>query len=243
MSDQITITIDGQTVTTEPGATILAVARAAGTAGDIPLVCYSDHTTPNGLCRLCVVEVEESGRLLAACVAPVADGMAVRTRTPAVDQARRTILEMLAASVDLSEAPSLQILLDEYQARPERFPHAVRRTPPLFDDNPLYVRDYAQCILCWRCVQVCAEDAQYTFALNFDGRGFHTLIGTFYDHPMPDTTCVFCGQCVGTCPTGALKSKREHLLEEGVSPADIFDLTRIQARRQREQRVVGGEQG
>jgi len=72
----------------------------------------------------------------------------------------------------------------------------------------MYIRDYAKCILCWRCVQVCAEDAQYTFAINFEGRGFETRIGTFFDKPMPETTCVFCGQCVGVCPTGALKPKR-----------------------------------
>jgi len=238
MSKQVSVTIDGQTVTATAGTTILEVARATGAAGDIPLVCYSDHTTAKGLCRLCVVEAEGNGRLLAACVTPVWDGLAVQTRSPAVDQARRTILEMLDVSVDLSEAPGLQEMLDEYQARPGRFAHAVHRRPPLIDDNPLYVRDYAQCILCWRCVQVCAEDAQYTFALSFDGRGFHTQIGTFYHHPMPDTTCVFCGQCVGTCPTGALKSKREHLLEEGVTPEEVFDLTRMQARRQKEQREV-----
>ncbi len=69
----------------------------------------------------------------------------------------------------------------------------------------MYVRDYAKCVLCWRCVQVCAEDAQYTYAINFTGRGYETQIGTFFDRPMPETTCVFCGQCVGVCPTGALK--------------------------------------
>lgn len=238
MSKQVTVTIDGQTVTAEAGATILEVARAAGLAGDIPLVCYSDYTTANGLCRMCVVEAEGNQRLLAACVEPVRDGLKVHTRTPSVEKARRTILEMLEASVNLAEAPGLQALLAAYQSQPERFTHAALRQPPVIDDNPLYVRDYAQCILCWRCVQVCAEDAQYTFALNFEGRGFHTQIGTFYDHPMPDTTCVFCGQCVGACPTGALKSKREFLLEEGVAPKDVFELTRVQGRKQKEQRVV-----
>jgi predicted molibdopterin-dependent oxidoreductase YjgC len=75
-------------------------------------------------------------------------------------------------------------------------------------------------------VQVCAEDAQYTFALSFDGRGFHTHIGTFMGHGMTDTTCVFCGQCVGVCPTGALKPKRQALLEQGWDPDSIFEATR-----------------
>ena len=78
----------------------------------------------------------------------------------------------------------------------------------------------------WKVRQVCAEDAQYTYALNFTGRGFHTSIGTFFDKAMPQTTCVFCGQCVGVCPTGALKGKREYLLEQGVAPEAIFQQTR-----------------
>ena len=109
----------------------------------------------------------------------------------------------------------------------------IRRERPVIDDNPMYVRDYANCILCWRCVQVCAEDAQYTFALSFDGRGFETQIGTFFDRAMPETTCVFCGQCVGVCPTNALKPRREFLLEEGKTPDEIMELSRSERRRRR----------
>ena len=89
----------------------------------------------------------------------------------------------------------------------------------------MYIRDYSKCLLCWRCVQVCADDAQYTFAINFNGRGFETEIGTFFDKPIPETTCVLCGQCVGVCPTGALKAKREYLLEQGMSPQEITVLS------------------
>ena len=77
------------------------------------------------------------------------------------------------------------------------------------DDNPFYVRDYSQCVMCWRCIQVCAEDVQYTFALTWGGRGLGSHVATFFDEAMPDTTCVFCGNCVGVCPTGALKGKVE----------------------------------
>jgi len=159
--------------------------------------------------------------------------MVVHTDSERVRLSRRTILEMLVSSVDLSEAPEIQTMMAEYQADPQRFPDAERREPPVLDDNPMYIRDYAKCILCWRCVQVCAEDAQYTFALNFSGRGYETQIGTFYDHPMPETTCVFCGQCVGVCPTGALKPKREWLLEQGYSPDEVMELTRTDRRRRR----------
>ena len=75
------------------------------------------------------------------------------------------------------------------------------------DDNPMYVRDYSKCLLCWRCVQVCAEDAQYTFAINFDGRGFETQIGTFFDKSIPETSCVLCGQCVAVCPDGCVETE------------------------------------
>ena len=85
----------------------------------------------------------------------------------------------------------------------------------------MFIRDYAKCILCWRCVQVCASDAQYTYAINFEKRGFETQIATFFQRPLPLTTCVFCGQCVGVCPTGALKSRRTWLMEQGLPLDDI----------------------
>ena len=229
--DGLHLTIDGRPVEAPANATILEAAASAGI--DIPVLCYSDHTRANGLCRLCVVETEGGRGLQAACVTVPRDGARIRTRSESVDRARRTILEMLAASVDLSEAPELQLLLAEYGARPERFGEAELRQPPMINDNPMYVRDYAKCVLCWRCVQVCAEDAQYTYALSFSGRGFHTSIATFFDRPMPQTTCVFCGQCVGTCPTGALKAKREYLLEQGLPPEEVLAQTRQQGRRQR----------
>ena len=142
--------------------------------------------------------------------------MKVSTSSARAERSRRTILEMLASAVDLSQAPEIQKFIDEYRADRARFPEAERREVPVLDDNPMYIRDYSKCILCWRCVQVCADDAQYTYAINFKGRGFDTGIGTFFDKPMPETTCVFCGQCVGVCPTGALKPKRESLLEQGL---------------------------
>jgi predicted molibdopterin-dependent oxidoreductase YjgC len=163
--------------------------------------------------------------------------MQVRTRTERVERSRRTLLELLDSAVDLTEAPDILGYAADYDAAPARFPEAARRAPPVLDDNPMFIRDYAKCILCWRCVQVCADDAQYTFAINFEGRGYETQIGTFFDRPLPATTCVFCGQCVGVCPTGALKPKRQHLLEQGQTPDEIMALTRNE--RRRKQRVSG----
>jgi NADH dehydrogenase/NADH:ubiquinone oxidoreductase subunit G len=228
MSDSLSLTIDGMSITVPPGTTILAAARQAGI--EIPVLCYFEHTTANGLCRLCVVEVEGVRLLQAACITVPRPGSVIHTRSPKVERARRTILEMLASTVDLSEAPEVNSMLEAYGCQPERFAGGATRRPPRLDDNPVYLRDYAKCVLCWRCVQVCAEDAQYTYALTFGGRGFQTSIATFFNRPMPETTCVFCGQCVGVCPTGALKAKREDLLEQGVPPEEVFVLTRMQGR-------------
>jgi len=219
MTENLTLVIDGKEVTVEQGKTILEASRENGL--DAPTICYHDATTANGLCRMCVVEVEGMRVLQPACVVQAGKDMKVHTRNERVDRARKTILEMLASTMDLSDAPEILTMMDEYGASAERFPDAERRESEVIDDNPMYVRDYSKCLLCWRCVQVCAEDAQYTYAINFEGRGYETQIGTFFDKSIPETTCVLCGQCVGVCPTGALKPKRQYLLEQGVSAEEI----------------------
>ncbi len=231
MVETINLRIDGQVVSAPQGSTILNAAQAIGK--EIPTICYHDHCTANALCRICVVEVEGARVLSPACVAEVREGMEVTTRSERVELNRRTILELLDSAVDLSESPEIQEFMNDYAADEERFPESRERRVPVTDDNPMYVRDYSKCILCWRCVQVCAEDAQYTYAINFEGRGFETQIGTFFDRSMPETTCVFCGQCVGVCPTGALKSRREWLFEQNKTPDEIMQLSRDQRKRRR----------
>jgi NADH dehydrogenase/NADH:ubiquinone oxidoreductase subunit G len=218
----ITFSMDGKEITAEENKTLLEVARENGI--DIPTICFHEATTANALCRICVVEVEGQRLLQPACIVKAANNMKVQTRSEKVIRARRTILEMLASTMDLSESSEIQNMMKEYGAQSDRFPDAERRESEIKDDNPMYIRDYSKCLLCWRCVQVCAEDAQYTFAINFDGRGFETQIGTFFDRSIPETSCVLCGQCVAVCPTGALKPKREYLLEQGMSPQEISVL-------------------
>jgi NADH dehydrogenase/NADH:ubiquinone oxidoreductase subunit G len=229
MSDLISFTMDGQPLSVEAGTTLLEAARQVGIS--IPTICYHPATTSNALCRLCVVEVEGARTLIPSCTAQVSPGMQVHTRSERVERSRRTVLELLASSVDLSEAPEIQSQMAEYQASAARFPEAELRPAQLLDDNPMFIRDYTKCNLCWRCVQACAEDAQYAFAINFSGRGFSTQIDTFFEKPLPETSCVFCGQCVGVCPTGALKPKRQFLLEQGRTPDEIMSLTRSERRR------------
>lgn len=215
----ITFSMDGKEITAEENQTLLEAARENGI--DIPTICFHEATTANALCRICVVEVEGMRTLQPSCVVRAANQMKVQTRSERVNRARRTILEMLASTMDLSESPEIQKMMQEYGADANRFPEAYRRESEVKDDNPMYIRDYSKCLLCWRCVQVCADDAQYTFAINFSGRGFETQIGTFFDKSIPETSCVLCGQCVAVCPTGALKPKREFLLEQGMTPQQI----------------------
>lgn len=225
----VTLVMDGKEITVEDSMTLLDAARENGI--DIPTICFHEATTANGLCRMCVVEVEGMRLLQPSCIVQVAKDMKVRTRSERVDRARKTILEMLASTMDLSDAPEILTMMDEYGASAERFPGAERRESDVKDDNPMYVRDYSKCLLCWRCVQVCANDAQYTYAINFEGRGYETQIGTFFDKTIPETTCVLCGQCVGVCPTGALKPKRQYLLEQGVSADEISVMNTGRKRR------------
>jgi NADH dehydrogenase/NADH:ubiquinone oxidoreductase subunit G len=226
--DTITFVFDGRTVTVPAGTTLLDAARAAGI--EVPVICYHPHFTANALCRICVVEIEGSRTLVPACIRRAEPGMVVQSDSERVRRARRTILELLGSAVDTSEAPEIQAYAATYGADPGRLGDVPRRTFPLYDDNAFYVRDYSKCILCWRCVQACGEDIQYTFAIEVAGRGFDSRIATFFNRPIPESTCVYCGNCVAACPTGALKSKRELWLELGRS---LDELVRQPVRRRR----------
>lgn len=208
----ITLTINGRTVHAAAGTTLLEAARGAGV--EIPTLCYHPNLTANGICRLCVVEVVGARTLQPSCVVPVAKDMVVNTETERVRTARRVILELLASTVDLSEAPEVMAYMEKVGAQPQRFAGGVRRDFPVRDDNPFYIRDYAKCIMCWRCIQVCADDVQNTYALTWGKRGIASHVATAFDKPLPDTTCVFCGNCVGVCPTGALKGRVEFQMED-----------------------------
>ena len=231
----VTITIDGQPVSTPKSATILEAIESTGKT--VPVICFHPATTPEGLCRQCVVEVEGWRTLAPSCVTKVSDGMVVHTKSERVIQARRTILEMLNTVVDLSRAPDILIQMKEYKADPNRFPNSDDRGQEILDDNPFYIRDYQKCVMCWRCVQACGNDMQFTYALSVGGRGFKSKISTFFDAPMPETTCVFCGNCVAVCPTKALIDKTEYYLERGLD----YNQVRLQNQNpKKEDQVKGG---
>ncbi len=207
--------IDDIEVEISEEATILEASKKAGVS--IPTICFHDSLTPPGLCRQCVVEVEGSRNLLPSCITKVREGMKVSTGSERVIRARRTILEMLSSAVDLSDSPLLIGQMERYGAVEGRFENSEKREYPVINDNPFYIRDYSRCILCERCVQVCSQDVQFSYALTTAGRGYGNRITTFYDNLLPETSCVFCGNCVAVCPTGALIPSTEYSLKKGDS--------------------------
>jgi predicted molibdopterin-dependent oxidoreductase YjgC len=136
--------------------------------------------------------------------------MTIESDTERVRLSRRMVLELLGSSVDLSVSQELGGLIEEYGADPGRFGNpATHAAQPASIDNDLYVQDFAKCVLCYRCVEACGDDAQRTYAITIAGRGFDSHVSTEFGTPLPDSACVFCGNCVAVCPTGALVGATE----------------------------------
>ena len=205
----VELTVDGQSVRVTEGSTILDACRRIGI--DTPTLCYGETLTPVNVCRVCVVEVEKSRALVPACSRKVEDGMVVHTDSERVRTSRRLVMELLGSATDLSTAPEALAYIERYEAKPDRFgPDALTVAQAVKVDNELYVRDYSKCILCYRCVEACGVDHQNTFAISVAGRGFDAHISTELDVELPESACVYCGNCIAVCPTGALMSKREY---------------------------------
>lgn len=229
----VDVIIDGETVAVPVGATLLEAGRMQGI--DTPTLCFLENLSPVNVCRICVVELEGSRVLVPACSRKVEAGMVVHTNSERVRHSRKLVLELLASAVDVSTAPQFQAYMRDYEAEPARFGPASQPAAegerdaarpghhhvpdglsaetvaqPVKVDNDLYVRDYSKCIMCYKCVEACGVDAQNTFAIAVAGRGFGTRIATEYDVTLPDSACVYCGNCIGVCPTGALMFKSEH---------------------------------
>jgi predicted molibdopterin-dependent oxidoreductase YjgC len=210
---QVEIKIDGRPITVPETMTILEACRSIGI--DTPTLCYLENLTPVNVCRVCVVELAGARTLVPACSRKVEPGMDIKTDSDRVKLSRKMVLEFLGSSVDLSTAPQAQSYMRRYDARPDRYGNdAANVHQPVKIDNDLYVRDYSKCILCYKCVEACGTDAQNTFAIAVAGRGFEAHISTEDDVPLPDSACVYCGNCIGVCPTGALMFKSEHDMRE-----------------------------
>ncbi len=226
----VELTIDGRKARIREGATLLDGARSLGI--ETPTMCWAENLTPVNVCRICVVELEGSRTLVPACSRKAEAGMVVFTDSERVKTSRKMVIELLASSVDMSTAPGFAELGRRYGADTDRFGERRRPTHDRDQshaghhhtsgedgaetasqrvkiDNDLYVRDYSKCILCYKCVEACGTDAQATFAIAVAGRGFEARISTELDVSLPDSACVYCGNCIGVCPTGALMFKSE----------------------------------
>ncbi|WP_329047197.1 2Fe-2S iron-sulfur cluster-binding protein [Amycolatopsis sp. NBC_01488] len=205
----VEFTVDGESVRVPEGSTILDACTAAGK--EIPTLCYGDTLEPANACRVCMVEVEGSRTLVPSCSRKAEPGMVVHTDSERTRTSRKVVLELLASATDLSTTPGVAEWLAETGADPDRFgPDAATVAQPAIVDNELYVRDYEKCILCYKCVDACGDQWQNSFAITVAGRGFDARISTEFSNPLPDSACVYCGNCVEVCPTGALSFKREY---------------------------------
>ena len=221
---EITLTVDGAPVTVAAGASLKDAALARGV--HVPTLCWHPLFATGSNCRVCVVELQGSRTLVPSCTRLAEPGMVVSTDSERVRRARKLIFELLLSQVDLSAAASVQAMAAYYGADPQRFAltaserlgggyggrvaaeeasHPPQVAVPPVADNPFFVRDYARCILCQRCTEACGEGVQFTFAISVVGRGSGASIGTGGTGELPDSPCVFCGNCVGACPTGALQ--------------------------------------
>ena len=231
----VELEVDGQSVRVFEGATILDACTSSGI--DTPTLCYGETLQPANVCRVCVVELEGARVLAPSCSRKVEGGHEgphrLRARPP-LAEARDGAPRLVGRPLDDAGGARLPRPLRR-RARALRPARAAGRRPrprahrpprragrpdrrdrhqPVKVDNELYVRDYAKCILCYKCVDACGEQYQNTFAIHVAGRGFDARISTELDTPLPESACVYCGNCIAVCPTGALMFRSEHELRE-----------------------------
>jgi NADH dehydrogenase/NADH:ubiquinone oxidoreductase subunit G len=209
-AQDVQIVMDGKEVRAREGMTILEVAEREGV--EIPTLCHSPDLTPEGVCRICAVEVEGARALVGSCHTPITAGMVVHTRSPKVLAARRVNLELLLAAhtgpcVTDPNAGSCQLhnLASDLEIGPPRFRVAEPRRYPVEEANPYVRRDLSKCILCRKCVRACDEIAGVAI-LGIGYRGFQSKIVVGCDEPLVAEVCRDCGVCIYYCPTGALAS-------------------------------------
>lgn len=208
-----TITLDGKQVAFTPGETVYEIAQKQETF--IPTLCYDPRLKAFGSCRLCAVDIKGNKNPVASCTTVAVPGMEVSTGNERIEKFRKTLLEMVVSeNRELEVTPlrsiasqELSVLVERYDAHTGRFAGEQSGESRLDDKNPFLLRDYDLCISCYRCVRICAEQ-EGDYAISVMNRGFHTQITTEFNGILRDSACTFCGQCVQTCPTGALGDKK-----------------------------------
>ncbi|MCF8010349.1 MAG: (2Fe-2S)-binding protein [Clostridiales bacterium] len=206
----VTLTIDGIKVAVPRGTTVLDAATKAGIF--IPTLCHDPNLEKYGACRICVVEIKGMRNLPASCCTDAAEGMEVYTKSEAVIEARKTILELLLANhprdcltCEKNGNCRLQDYCFYYGVKESSF-NGIRKNHPIDDSNPYIIRDHNKCILCGRCIRTCAQVKERSI-IDFAYRGFNTKVATAMDMPLAESECVYCGRCVAVCPVGALMFK------------------------------------
>lgn len=207
---KVTVYFNGVSFEAELGQTILEAAMSHGIK--IPTLCHMEKLVPSGACRICVVEVEGMRNLVPSCAYPISEGMVIRTHTPRVRRARKTIVELLLANHPdeclyclRNGDCELQRLAQEFGIRERRY-EGIKHTYAIDSSSVAIERDPNKCVLCGRCVRVC-DEIQGVGAIDFVGRGFGSMVLPPFNTDLKDSDCVYCGQCVLACPTGALREK------------------------------------
>lgn len=208
--NDISLTINDNQIVAQAGATILDVAKEQGI--HIPTLCHDPRLKPYGACRLCLVELDGSRAPVPACATTIANGMVIRTDTDCLHQLRKTVVELLISDHPLDCVTCekcgdcvLQDLAYQYGITESRFQGAKHFVRPQ-EDDPFIQRNLEKCVLCGRCVRIC-DEVESAFAIDFTYRGFQTQISTTHGKSLKETPCEFCGQCISTCPVGALIEK------------------------------------
>jgi len=227
VADVKTLVIDGVQVSARGGQTVLEVARENNIS--IPTLCHLDGLTDVGACRLCVVEVKNSPKLSPSCVLKVEEGMEVTTASERLKRYRKTILELLFAernhvcSVCVANGNcELQSLAQSQGLTHVRLPY---RNPALEIDasHERFVLDPNRCVLCTRCVRVCAE-IEGAHVWDVMGRGIDSMIISDLHQPWGESSCTSCGKCVQVCPTGAIYDKSKFGVDHPKHPETVAYL-------------------
>ena len=205
----ITLTIDGKKIKAKDGQTVLEAATNAGIY--IPNLCYHPNLNPIGSCRLCIVDIENIRGYPISCHTKVSDGMVVNTKTEKLQNLRKNLIWLILSNYPenipldsqlkkVVEYVGVNNILSSYVPQSKQL--------PIFDKEPLFVRDMNKCILCGRCVQMCQE-VRGVGTIGLINRGIDTIVGTNQEEPMDESGCKFCRACVEVCPSGALYDKTE----------------------------------